>query len=709
MNRRWIQALVVGAVLALFAWRGLAAMRADGRTIDEAGHLAYGERGLSQGTFARDTRYENSKMPVSVLNAVPVVVASRLGHPPDGTERLWLARLPTLLLGVVLGALVFLWAGELFGFRGGALALFLYTFCPNVLAHTHLVTTDVATALGMFAATYALWRYCQAPGPGRLVLAAGAFGLAQLTKATALFLVPIFVLIALGEVLRAKVAGGASGASGASGTSGASGAIGGREASGIAVASAPRRLLRAARPAAALAIGALAALNLGFAGEKTFVPLSAYAPVSRPFQALAATPLVRDVPIPVPQPYLAGLDMVTRDAHDGSMSYLHGRYSPHGFWNYFLVATLIKVPVGTLLLLALAVWLAATGRVRVPGAEAFLFVPVLFLLAYLSLGFELQIGLRYFLPAFPFLFVAAGRTASWRPLASPFGAVVILLAAWTAISSLSVHPRYIPYFNELVGGPKNGYHWLTDSNLDWGQDSDYVRDVYARRSPVKVWIEPNGPIAGRIAVRLTNLVSRYGWLREHFHPVAWIHDSWAIFDLRQDEIERCCAEVPGAWAVPDSAGDLALSGRPIGDADGVVGVGSLERLNDGLLGANTAWDAARSSPSGSPVRAWFGIAWDRPQLVGRVVAYPGFLSRGPASRQFLATDYALQWWDGSRWIDLPGTRVTGNRRLHVEHRFPPVRTTRLRLLIERERNEQGTEAAPGIFRAACLELVAYPP
>jgi len=692
MNRRWIQALVVGAALALFAWRALAAMRADGRTIDEAGHLAYGERGLTQGTFARNGRYENSKMPVAVLNAVPVVVASRLGHLPDEAERLSLARLPTVLLGVALGTLVFLWAGELFGFRGGALALFLYTCCPNVLAHTHLVTTDVATALGMFAATYALWRYYQAPGAARLALAAGSFGLAQLTKATALFLVPIFVLIALSEVLRARLAGGASRADGAS---------------HLAVPGAPRRLLRVARPAAALAVSALAVLNLGFACEGTFAPLSAYAPVSRPFQALAATPLVRDVPIPLPQPYVAGLDMVTRDAHDASMSYLHGRYSSHGFWDYYLVAMLIKVPVGTLLLLALAVWLAATGRVRVPGAEAFLFVPVVFLLAYLSLAFELQIGLRYFLPAFPFLFVAAGRTASWRPLASPFGIVVILLAAWTAISSFSVHPRYIPYFNELVGGPKNGYHWLTDSNVDWGQDSDYVRQVYARRSPVKVWIEPNGPIAGRIAVRLTNLVARYDWLREHFRPVDLVHDSWAVFDLRQDEIERCCAEVPAAWAVPDTAGDLALSGRPIGGGDG-VGVGFLDRLNDGLLGANTVWDAARSSPSTAPVRAWFGISWGRPQLIGRVVAYPGFLSRGPASRQFLATDYVLQWWDGARWIDLPGTRMTGNRRLHVEHRFPPVWTTRLRLLVERERNEQGTEAAPGIFRAACLELVAYP-
>ena len=108
-----------------------------------------------------------------------------------------------------------------------------------------------------------------------------------------------------------------------------------------------------------------------------------------------------------------------------------------------------------------------------------------------------------------------------------------------------------------------------------------------------------------------------------------------------------------------------------------------------------------------PVRAWFGIAWDRPREIGRMQAYPGFRSRGPASHQFLATDYVLQWWDGGRWLDLPGTRVSGNTRTHVEHVFSPVSTTRVRLLIERERNQRATEDVPDVFRAACLELAAY--
>ena len=42
--------------------------------------------------------------------------------------------------------------------------------------------------------------------------------------------------------------------------------------------------------------------------------------------------------------------------------------------------------------------------------------------------------------------------------------------AWYAVSVLHVHPRYLGYFNELAGGPSQGWRYLVDSNVDWGQD-----------------------------------------------------------------------------------------------------------------------------------------------------------------------------------------------------------------------------------------------
>jgi hypothetical protein len=470
-----------------------------------------------------------------------------------------------------------------------------------------------------------------------------------------------------------------------------------------------------------MALGALLILNAGFLGEGTGTPLKGYAHkgyslVSPGFQSLAATPVLRDLPLPLPYPYVQGLDMVSRDSLAPYWTYLRGRYSDTGFRSYFFWAFLLKVPVATQILLLLALGLWATGRVRAPGAEDFLLVPMAVLLLYFSLFFRLGIGIRYILPVFPFLFVFTGRAAAFRPPSPAWRrwqpAAVGALACWLAVSSLSVHPYYLSYFNEIAGGPANGWRWLLDSNIDWGQDDEYVRQVYVPQSPVRVRLNSSAPIAGRIAVDLNHLFGvypdigeRYAWLRENFRPVAKVRQTWWVFDVTTADLQRCCAGM--VQEIDDPEANLALAGQPFAEADGAR-ARFAERLNDGSLGANDAADPARTfPPRPRPVRAWFGILWPTPQTVGRVVAWPSFNNRGPEAHKFLALDYVFQSWDGREWRDIPGTRVTGNQALRVEHRFPPQPMLGIRLLIERERNTAGEETPAGGFRAACLEIAAY--
>jgi hypothetical protein len=44
------------------------------------------------------------------------------------------------------------------------------------------------------------------------------------------------------------------------------------------------------------------------------------------------------------------------------------------------------------------------------------------------------------------------------------------LIVFQIISVTSNFPSFLSYFNEFVGGSQNGYKYVTDSNLDWGQD-----------------------------------------------------------------------------------------------------------------------------------------------------------------------------------------------------------------------------------------------
>ncbi|GAM10528.1 hypothetical protein OR1_02817 [Geobacter sp. OR-1] len=77
------------------------------------------------------------------------------------------------------------------------------------------------------------------------------------------------------------------------------------------------------------------------------------------------------------------------------------------------------------------------------------------------------LALRYVLPIYPFIFVMVGFLGTYllqyRYLASMF-------IIWYLASAWYIAPHYLAYFNEIAGGPGNGYKYLVDGNLDWGQD-----------------------------------------------------------------------------------------------------------------------------------------------------------------------------------------------------------------------------------------------
>jgi hypothetical protein len=99
----------------------------------------------------------------------------------------------------------------------------------------------------------------------------------------------------------------------------------------------------------------------------------------------------------------------------------------------------------------------------------FLLTPVILLFLALSQS-QVNIGLRHILPIYPFLFVLASRLVTIRRGRWLTHFITVAALVVTAISSLRIAPHQLAYFNEIVGGPDQGYHYLSDSNLDWGQD-----------------------------------------------------------------------------------------------------------------------------------------------------------------------------------------------------------------------------------------------
>jgi hypothetical protein len=101
--------------------------------------------------------------------------------------------------------------------------------------------------------------------------------------------------------------------------------------------------------------------------------------------------------------------------------------------------------------------------------EMFLLIPAATIFCFFSLNHK-AIGLRYILPVYPFLFVFASRAAQSFLSNKMLTGLSVALIGWYVGASCYIHPHYLAYFNELAGGPDNGYKYLVDSNLDWGQD-----------------------------------------------------------------------------------------------------------------------------------------------------------------------------------------------------------------------------------------------
>ena len=96
--------------------------------------------------------------------------------------------------------------------------------------------------------------------------------------------------------------------------------------------------------------------------------------------------------------------------------YLNGELRNTGWWYYYLCTLLYKVPEGTWLLVVLLAGRARSSdrRTREPWADEICLwtvpVVVLFSMSFLT---DINLGLRYVLSIFPYVFIAAGKVVPW--------------------------------------------------------------------------------------------------------------------------------------------------------------------------------------------------------------------------------------------------------------------------------------------------------
>ena len=113
--------LAAGLLLAAFVLLEVGSLGRMALTTDEAAHYRYGWQALNFDPH----RPPNSNMPFSALNALPRKIATALASGPlrRRLETVEFGRYATVAGAVLLGWLVFRWAGKLYGPAAGLLAL----------------------------------------------------------------------------------------------------------------------------------------------------------------------------------------------------------------------------------------------------------------------------------------------------------------------------------------------------------------------------------------------------------------------------------------------------------------------------------------------------------------------------------------------------------------------------------------------------------
>ena len=482
--------------ILLLAWLALElclAGRQQSATYDEPNHIFAGYRYWMCSDFGSNFEtpplvklisafpllFQSVKVPVPLCGAThstisdlnDLIEGNAFLYSNDADSILFRTRLFASLFTVVLGALLFESAYVMFGVGPALIALTIFAFEPNILAHGFLVTTDMGLACCLYAAVYAFYLYLEKGTKRWLVIAGTVAGMALTAKHSGLIVFPMLLTFALAELL------------------------GGKMPTSTDKACTTNRF--ASTVAAVVFVAMIAYVTLwafyGFRfAAQPHASVMSYAPH---FEGNSAVKLMTNLFLSslrarlLPEAYLFGFKHVIAIGVKGGFSpiFVLGKSYPTGKWFYFPAVLFIKSTLGFLILLLLATLALILDPGKHRRALSMLTIPPLLFLI-LCLPARLNIGIRHVLPVFPFFIVLASAGA-WEVRKYRGGIYIVgSLVLFHAVSSLSSFPNYIPYSNEMFGGTTRTYQVLSDSNVDWGQSLKAIKNYVYKNDVKDCWV-----------------------------------------------------------------------------------------------------------------------------------------------------------------------------------------------------------------------------
>jgi hypothetical protein len=395
---------------------------------------------------------------------------------------LW-ARVPMLLLTLLLGLAIYAYGSRLGDSWGGLLCLCAYVSMPAFLAFGPLVITDIAIALFWVLAVWQLPEMWHSPSRWTVIKFGLALGGAFLSKFSSGLLFFVFVAVVLSLRWRCVP----------------------EQPTDKAALRAWRR--RAWRNMAKATFWAALFVYVVYFVLSWNEPTDSFNIIPH----FPVSPLLRRLLMPLWK-YLRGLVGFAFSAASRP-TYILGHAYSHGVWFYFPVLFVLKSPLAFLLSLLLAVGIAILLKRHSAGqpSEQLSAIPsgmelhwravwvslVVFVTACMLN--RLDISIRHFsvaLAVVTFLLaplprmLESLRRSNWRG-ARAGKWVTIGLAAASLVTAVRAYPNYFPFLNVLSMG-RPAYLLVNDSNLDWNQSLPEVEKFVRQRGLNQILLDEYG-------------------------------------------------------------------------------------------------------------------------------------------------------------------------------------------------------------------------
>jgi hypothetical protein len=488
-------------VVVLMYGLGLLASRSNSQTFDEGAHLVGGyiHWTLGQPRIHTENGYLSQAIAALPLLAIhphlPSEMSDSFAHPQiftlgrqflyeegnDFAEMLLLGRGAIGVLAATTGMTVYGWSRKLFGARGGGAGMYsllLFALSPVVLAHGFLATSDMAATCFFMLSLLAFWGLMERVTVVRFGLAGLALTGLFLSKMSAPLIVPTLLALAVLP---------------ASGSAAVPATWGGF------FKRVGRNLLLLVGLSVMVWVLIYATYDFTFSAMKDsprgsdqgFYPAGQWSwALDKPNLALHVIAFARAYHL-FPESFLYGYAYVVQTGRE-VVSFANGVDTRTGWWWFYLDVFAVTTPLPILALIVgaagVALWRVKleTRKRWLRTAPLTIFIVTYAIAAILSYRGS---GPRHLLPMIPAICILLGSVACWggvgmtgRWLWVGRGFAVAMLV-WLGVENVMIYPHYLSYFNEAVGGPREGYRHLVDSSLDWGQDLPALAAYLSKNVP----------------------------------------------------------------------------------------------------------------------------------------------------------------------------------------------------------------------------------